>query len=307
MNQDITNSGIVSYGGQTTVTQSAIGSGAKVTLGRPAAAHPASRAGVGVITVLSEEANAVREVLGLHRVPKSGLPFMEGNLEARGQNIHIAAIRTLKMGPRSTVTAFDHLRRHYSPAVVALTGIGGGIHPDAAIGDVVVTTRVIYYDQRRETPTGPRPRGEAPEAPAAIGHALNAYFTDYGEPAVFDDESGRYRVHTGPIGSGDAVIANSDSHIVRYLADFNEHTLAVDMEAGGLSQAFHEQAGEAAVRGWVIVRGISDDASEQKPHDPHQLAARRAALVLRTLLPYLPTDQSSHPAEGWLWKPSSSV
>lgn len=293
MNQNITNSGVINNGGQTKITQSAIGSGAKVTLGGPAEADAARRAGVGVITVLSEEASAVREVLDLHRVSKGGLPFMEGHLDARGRNIDIAAIRTLSMGPRSTVVAFDHLRRHYSPSVIALTGIGGGIHPDAVIGDVVVTTRVIYYDQRRETPTGPRPRGEAPEAPAAIGHALNAYFTDYGEPAVFDDEAGgQYRVHTGPIGSGDAVIADSDSHIIRYLADFNEHTLAVDMEAGGLSQAFHEQAGETAVRGWVVVRGISDDASEHKNHDHHHLAARRAALVLRTLLPYLPIDQA---------------
>jgi adenosylhomocysteine nucleosidase len=287
------NTGVITNGGRTEISRSAIGPGATVGLSRSAEADAdaARRAGVGIITVLSEEASAVRDVLQLHRVSRQGLPFMEGSLDAWGRRIDIAAIRTLSMGPRSTVVAFDHLRRHYAPSVIALTGIGGGIHPDAAIGDVVVTTRVIYYDQRRETPTGPRHRGEAPEAPAVIGHALNAYFTDYGEPAVFDDEGVPYRVHTGPIGSGDAVIADSDSHIIRYLADFNEHTLAVDMEAGGLSQAFHEQAGQAAVRGWVIVRGISDDASENKNHDHHRLAARRAALVLRTLLPYLPVDQ----------------
>jgi adenosylhomocysteine nucleosidase len=293
MDQNITNSGILTYLGRTEVNQSAVGPGAKVTLGQSAEVDAANHADIGVITVLSEEANAVREVLGLHRVQTGRLPFMEGDLDTRGRTIHVAAIRALSMGQRSTVIAFDHLRRHYSPAVIALTGIGGGIHRDAAIGDVVVTTRVVYYDQRRETPAGPRRRGEAPEAPAAMGHALNAFFTDYGEPAAFDDETGNgFRVHTGPIGSGDAVIEDSDSQIIEYLADFNEHTLAVDMEAGGLSQAFHEQTGGTPVRGWVIVRGISDDASAHRTHDFHQLAARRAALVLQALLPYLPIDET---------------
>lgn len=296
MNQNVTNSGIITYRGQTKVSQSAVGPGAQVTLGQSAESAAARPTSVGVITVLSEEANAVREVLGLHRVRKGELPFMEGNVDARGRNIHIAAIRTLKMGPRSTMATFQQLRDHYAPSVIALTGIGGGIHPDAAIGDVVITNRVIYYDQRRETPDGPQHRGDALEAPAAIGHALNSYFTDYGEPAVLDDEEtgGQYRVHTGPIGSGDALITDSDSHIIRYLADFNEHTRAIDMEGAGLSEAFHEQTGKASVRGWVIVRGISDDASEHRNYDHHQLAARRAAQVLQTLLPYLPIDDDAH-------------
>jgi adenosylhomocysteine nucleosidase len=296
MRQNITNSGIITYEGQTKVNQSAVGPGAQVTLGRSAESVTARPASVGVITVLSEEANAVREVLDLHRVRKGELPFMEGHVDARGRNVHIAATRTLKMGPRSTMATFQQLREHYSPAVIALTGIGGGIHPDAAIGDVVITNRVIYYDQRRETPGGPRHRGEMLEAPAAIGHALNSYFTDYAEPAVLDDEEtgDQYRVHTGPIGSGDAVITDSDSHIVRYLADFNEHTRAIDMEGAGLSEAFHEQTGKRPVRGWVIIRGISDDASEYRNYDHHQLAARRAAQVLRTLLPYLPIDDATH-------------
>ncbi|RFS87049.1 hypothetical protein D0T12_02005 [Actinomadura spongiicola] len=296
MNQNITNSGILTTGGQTNVDQSAVGPGAQVTFGRAAESAADRPSGVGVITVLSEEANAVREVLGLRRVHKGELPFMEGNVLAAGRNIDIAAIRTLKMGPRSTMATFQQLRDHYSPTVIALTGIGGGIHPDAAIGDVVITNRVIYYDQRRETPQGPRYRGEALEAPAAIGRALNSYFDDHGEPAVLDDDETRsqYRVHTGPIGSGDAVITDSDSHIIRYLTGFNEHTRAIDMEGAGLSEAFHEQTGRTAVRGWVIVRGISDDASAHRNYDHHQLAARRAAQVLKTLLPYLPIDDDTH-------------
>jgi adenosylhomocysteine nucleosidase len=298
---------VLNTGGETRVDRSAVGDGAQVHLGRPAASEPTPgrapeptprRAELGVITVLSEEASALREVFGLTRVQKGGLPFMEGRLPASGsRTIRVAATRSLEMGPRSTVLAFENLRHHYAPALIALTGIGGGIGDggdrQAKIGDVVIATRVVYYDHRRETPEGTRRRGESPEAPAAIRHALNDFFTDYGEPAEFDDPGvGTYRVHTGPIGSGDAVITDSDSEITDYLRRFNERTLAVEMEGGGLSQAFHEQSGGTPVRGWVVIRGISDDASEAKGHDHHRLAARRAAQALRRLVPYLPLDEA---------------
>ncbi|MEV7967864.1 hypothetical protein AB0O34_18020 [Sphaerisporangium sp. NPDC088356] len=99
---------------------------------------------------------------------------------------------------------------------------------------------------------------------------------------------------TGPIGSGEAVIADAESEIIRYLKGFNDKILAVDMEAGGLTQAFHEQDGSQAVRGWVVVRGISDDAGPNKNDEYHDVAARHAATVLRSLLSYLrlPADRT---------------
>jgi adenosylhomocysteine nucleosidase len=252
----------------------------------------ARHAEVGVVTVHSAEANAVSEVLGLHHVRIDQLPFMEGGLDAGGRPIRIAAIRAPQMGPQSTVVAFDHLRRHYSPAMIALTGIGGSIHPDVAVGDVVLTIQVVSSDQRREIPAGPRRLGEAPEAPAELVHALNAFFADHGDPATFVDETaGSFRVHIRPVGSSDVVIARSDSQITRRLAQLHQRTLAVEMEGSDISDALRAQEGGKAVGGWVIVRGISDDASEHKNDDQQELAARRAALVLRSLLQYLFTHQ----------------
>ncbi|MBB5962543.1 hypothetical protein [Planomonospora venezuelensis] len=280
------------------ISQSAVGHGAKVTVAasdQEKRLH-ARRADVGVITILGKEASAVHAVLDLQRAQTGDLPFFEGTVNVRGTVTRVAAIRALSQGQRSTVVAFDHLRRHYNPAIIVLAGIGGGIHADTALGDVVVTTRVVYYDLRKETPEGRKRRGEEREAPSAVGHAINSFFTDYGEPARFqitDDEgvTRDYRVHAGPIGSGDAVIADAESEIIRYLKAFNDKILAVDMEAGGLTQAFHEQDGSQAVRGWIVVRGISDDASPRKNDDYHDIAARHAATVLRNLLPYLRVDR----------------
>jgi adenosylhomocysteine nucleosidase len=295
------NSGVVNYGGSMEISQSAVGHGATVNVSadRGQKARHGKRADVGVITVLGKEAKAVYEVLGLQRAQGGDLPFFEGTVNVRDTVTRVAAIRTLSPGQRSTVMAFDHLRRHYNPAVVVLVGIGGGIHADIEIGDVVVTPRVVYYDLRKETSDGRRRRGEEREAPAAIGHAVNSFFIDYDEPARFqttdnNDIMREYRALTGPIGSGEAVIADAESEIIRYLKGFNDKILAVDMEAGGLTQAFHEQDGSQAVRGWVVVRGISDDAGPTKNDDYHDIAARHAATVLRSLLPYLrlPTDRT---------------
>ncbi|MGW2143413.1 5'-methylthioadenosine/S-adenosylhomocysteine nucleosidase family protein [Nonomuraea bangladeshensis] len=290
------NSGIVNRGGIMEISQSAVGHGASVTVStdQDDPQRHAGRADVGVITITPEEANAVRDVLGLRSARNGDLPFYEGTVHVRDTATRVAAFRALSQGQRSTVMAFDHLRRHYHPAVIVLTGIGGGIHASAKIGDVVVAIRVIYYDLRKETPDGTLRRGEEREAPSAVGHAVNAFFSDHGEPAMFQATNGEgdFLVHTGPIGSGEAVIADAKSEITRYLKAYNDKVMAVEMEAGGLTQAFHEQDGPQAVRGWAVVRGISDDAGDGKNDTCHDVAARHAATVLRSLLPYLPVGGS---------------
>lgn len=295
-------SGVTTFGGTTKVSQSAIGHGATVNIGSPAprgrtaAPERDERWDVGVITVLSVETHAVRHALELTLERAGGLHFHVGKLTADDRSAKVVATRTLAPGQRSTMAAFDHLRRHYDPKVVVLVGIGGGIHEDVLLGDVVVATKVVYYDLRKETTTGTHHRGEEREAPAEIGHAVNCFFTDNGELAEFctegpGSEVRPLRVLAGPIGSGDAVIADRDSEILKYLAKFNDKILAVDTESGGLSQSCHEQSAMSGrLQGWAVVRGISDDASHRKNDDYHPIAAWHAAVVLRRLIPYLLID-----------------
>lgn len=135
-------------------------------------------------------------------------------------------------------------------------------------------------------------RGEARDAPAEVGHAVNRFFTDHGEPAEFTPTTHPraahpFRVWPGPIGTGEAVISDGDSAIRAYLKEFNEKILAIDTEAGGLSQYWHENAALGGrLRGWVVVRGISDHAVNMT-YEHQATAARHAAITLRELVPYL--------------------
>lgn len=293
MNDVIHNSGFMTTGrAVTNIGQLAAGPGAEITNSYPetqqARSTPRSRS-IGVVAIKATEARAVIEVLGLakNRDASSGQDFYTGTVESADGAVELVAARTLEQGQRSIMPTLESLRRHSNPALFVLVGIGGAVNRDLVIGDVVVATRVVYYDLRRETSEGVHHRGEERHAPSPISHALNSFFTDYHDPARLDSSSGPFRVLPGPIGSGDAVIMDAESHIRKFLLTYNEKVLAVDMEAGGLAQYCHETPPPVHPN-WLVVRGISDLADHTKIYDHQQSAARNAAITLRHLIPYLP-------------------
>ncbi|WUH97236.1 5'-methylthioadenosine/S-adenosylhomocysteine nucleosidase [Spirillospora sp. NBC_00431] len=298
-------SGILTMGGTTNVHSSAVGDHPVVNVGTaPRAQDAPAGVDVGIITILDVETDAVRLALDLREDPIDSLRFYTGEVPAARKPVTVAAIRALDQGQRSAILAYDNLCAHHDPTVVVLAGIGGGLHKDVRKGDVVVATRVVYYDLRKETPDGTQRRGEERHAPAGVGHAVNAFFTDHhpGEFSVKDPggTARTVRFHHGPIASGDAVVADRDSGIVRFLAGFNDKILAVDMEAAGVGQACHERsASTARPHGWVVVRGISDDANPAKNDDHHGIASWHAAVALKKLIPYLVrTVRDRHAGRG---------
>jgi adenosylhomocysteine nucleosidase len=301
MNNTMNNKGLINYGGTQKVSGSAIGESMMLNIGQHSRAHTQAASesrstwGIGIVTILAEEAKAVLKEFGLKedeaktRVQR----FYTGHVKVLGGAVDVVATRTSGRGQRATMTALGNLQHHYDPAVLVLVGIGGAIHHAVAIDDVVVATRVVYYDLRKVTSQGVQRRSDDRESPAWMVHAVNSFFTDHGEPAVFRvEESGGkaapFRVFLSPIGSGDAVIVDQESEIRRYLNSYHDKILAVDMEAGGLSQFCHETSSTSgATPGWVVIRGISDHADRAKDDNWHTSAARNAAHTLRRLIPYI--------------------
>jgi adenosylhomocysteine nucleosidase len=265
--------------------------------GRRHGAEPVERWDLGVITVLAEETRAVSRILALAaayevRELNDGTRFEEATVEADGRAVRIVTTRALDRGPLSAGIAFDRLRQHYTPAVIAMTGIAGGIHPSVQLGDVVIALEVINYDQRKETPTGSRRRGTSWQVPAMVRRAVNNFFSDNGEPCrvTVTDPDGvtrAFNVQPGVIGSGNAIVADDLSDIRVYLTDFNDKTLAVETENTGISQAFYEQADAGKAGGWLGIRGISDHANVTKDDRYHDIASWHAAVVMERLASYL--------------------
>lgn len=300
MNEVTNNKGLINFGGTQTVTGSAIGDGASVTVGhspryRTQTASKSHGRGIGVVTILAKEARAVLTEFGLTEDATTTREqrFYTGNVKVLGAAVNVVATRASGPGQRATMTALGQLRRYYDPAVLVLVGIGGAIHHCVAVDDVVVATRVVYYDLRKETPDGVRRRSDDREAPAWMVNAVNSFFTHHGEPtelrvAGSARRTAPFRVFHGLIGSGDAVIADRDSEIRKYLHSHHDKILAVDMESGGLSQFCHEtSSASGAMPGWVVIRGMSDHADRAKNDDRHDSAARNAAHTLHCMIPYI--------------------
>lgn len=295
------NKGIINRGSNNTFSTIAIGEKAQAATTTTAPSAEAAAETVipwdlGIVTILSEELRSVIDALKLHRhKTPSGLYFYQGEHTVSHATLRIVATQTQSQGQRSTMAALENLRRHYNPRMWALVGIAGGIHDDhARIGNVIVSTDVVYYENRKINPRGDtRRRGEHRQAPAHIVHAVNAYFTEHGTPAHINGQvtahaDEQYEIYPGVIGSGEAVIADRASDIRAYLTAYHEKVLAVDMEAGGLSQYWQENSVHGTGNpGWIVIRGVSDNADEHKGHSHHELASRNAAHVLGQLLPYL--------------------
>jgi adenosylhomocysteine nucleosidase len=285
------NIGAIHHGqGDITINGPGVGNQTRVY----AAPAPSRQGGVdvGVLTVLPVETRAVVDVFARSQryttvqVPGGPMAHHARFPAVGGGSVSAVLTQTLDRGPRSAAVAFARMRRHWAPPVVLLVGIAGGIGDDVRIGDVVIADQVIYYDARRESARGTHRRGQYQPAAAAMRHRLNEFLLEHPGTVRYGAEA--LRVHSGPIGSGDAVVTDEYSDIRRYLLEYNEKTLAVETEAAGLVQACYEEIGEdATLRGWLAVRGISDRADAAKGTAHHQAAAEHAAAVLVRLMPFL--------------------
>lgn len=296
------NRGVQNFGsGAVNVSGSVIGDHASVWNApepqSPVAAEQSSW-DVGVITVLGKETKAVTDVLAATGSSRKGTDsaerrFREAEVVTRAGLVRVVATQAVDPGQRPAAMAFEQLRQRYQPRVVVLVGIAGGISPAVRLGDVVVVRQVIYYDLRKETPQGIVHRGEAQPIPATVRHAVNDFFSSHDEPyhANIRDRAGvsrDCRVMPGPIGSGEAVVARKDGEIRSFLTRFNDKTLALETETGGLAEAFYEtSASLPAGSGWLGIRGISDHADAAKDDAYHEIASWHAATVLLQMLPYL--------------------
>jgi adenosylhomocysteine nucleosidase len=251
---------------------------------------------VGVITVIPAETMALNDLLDRggtsHEETHNGRRFREARLQVGDTAAAVVSTQSIGPGQRQAAAAYQHLRARYAPPIIVLVGIASGIHPDVGLGDVVVGTRIIYYDARREDPGETHYRGESHDVPPAVQHSLNAFFSRCGEPAVLRSRVGRHTetfdVRPGPIGSGEAVIRDDNSPARQWLRRYNDKTLATETEGAALAHAFHEDRdADTPPRGWLVIRGISDHANPNKNDLHHGAASRHAVETFQALLHYL--------------------
>ncbi|MEU4242608.1 hypothetical protein [Actinoplanes sp. NPDC026619] len=247
------------------------------SIGSDKSGNEPRRAEVGVLTATGPETQAVTAVLRQmcgYQQRDHPSAFEAWLPDRRGRRVRVAAMPDYRC-----------LIEEYRPATVLLVGVAGGVGRRVRIGDVVIGKRVIEHDYRQETAAGTLRRGQAREISADLTNRL-AEFTRTVPDEQLRPADGSFRIHCGPIGSGNAVVTDANAEIRRWLYEFHERVLAVETGAARAAHAFHENLRHDSTRGWLTIRGIADTADE--PKGGHETtAANHAAEVMAMLLPYL--------------------
>lgn len=255
------------------------------------------RADIGIVTIISEETRAVADWLEKcpryqRRVRDDGTVFRSADIDLGEMAVTVVHTQALDQGQTSALIALQQLQRDYEIRFSVLLGIGGSVHPDVQLGDVVFGNQVIDYGPQALTSAGPKHRGEAFPAPAKVKRLINDFFACGDDPRHLDAcqdaiEMGKtsFTLVRGPVGTGYAVVKFRDSEVRQWIETFNEKTLVVETEGEAAARHFYESGETYGSIGYFILRGVSDHADEKK-NDRWKLAtSRNAVLALRELLP----------------------
>jgi len=249
---------------------------------------------VGIITVVTEEAQAVSLEFGINKSNrKDGRFFYEGNYSLPNKNdLKIVHLQSSSQGNIPIISAYQSMVKNYIIDYVVLLGIAGSIKSDIKLCDVVIGTNVIYYEKKKETTKGLQRRGEIYNMKFDMTQFINRFFMNNSEPANFSSSLNSieltFNTHRCLIGSGETVVANELSEIKKWLLDVNDKTGVVETEAAGFCHAFYETENTPNDgMNIILIRGISDHADYKKDDKWRLPASKNAVIVLKKLLELL--------------------
>jgi nucleoside phosphorylase len=238
---------------------------------------------VGLIVPLSEEFDYVRELLPPQQTIRRGHSFYFA-LKTPADAPRMVAVVLDEMGEVPAAVATERLLAEFAVREVAMVGIAGALKDDVGLGDVVIASKVDYYQHAAKAIPGNeggiefRLAGNVFQGPPGLlqvarnlprmpeyAKMLDAWKSGAAarrEQLGLSSELAGAAAHyvVAPIASGDVVGAARE--FARWLHDRRDRTLtAIEMEAAGAAYAAY-----ARIQGvpMLVVRGISDFADERK-------------------------------------------
>jgi len=157
------------------------------------------------------------------------------------------------------------------PAAVLLVGIAFGTDPTMqSIGDVLVATQLLFYDQLR---VSAGPAGEARPLPRGDRPTISSRLLNRCREAALSWPDSQARVRFGLMLSGEKLINHAPT--AASLLDLEPEAIGGEMEGAGLYVAATERKVD-----WGLIKAIGDWADGHKYEDKKErqaLAARNAA------------------------------
>ena len=168
-----------------------------------------------------------------------------------------------------TSNAIDDL----SPKYVIMFGLAGGISGAVALGDVVVSTKIYYYESGKEYQKHFEDRPTINNCNDFLLRKAHSFYHEYSESE---------NLKFGVIASGEKVI--SSTPIITELKSKINNLVAIEMESFGVSQGAIQSTKNP---GFIAIRGISDLADEAKNDNFRELSLNNGANFLKQFLDQL--------------------
>jgi nucleoside phosphorylase len=228
-----------------------------------------------IVTALEEECDALLALLPGHRkhppTEHSVRVFYTSNLpttfaDGSKHTYSVVVFSLLNMGRVEAATAATDAIRQWNPRYVLLVGIAGGINERGInLGDVIVANQIVDYELQKLTAEGPQIRYEVHRAdPGLLAAVQNLRTVDWLKLVTTRrPQKGKPERRIGPIATGDKVVAFKD--VLAKYQDAWPKLIGVEMEAGGVAHAAFQARSRP---GFLMIRGVSDLADEQKDSAP---------------------------------------
>ncbi|HEY9206737.1 MAG TPA: 5'-methylthioadenosine/S-adenosylhomocysteine nucleosidase [Candidatus Methanoperedens sp.] len=241
-----------------------------------------------ILTALRVEYKAVRAHLtNLHEiVHPQGTIYEQGLFSSNGYSWKVAIVE-IGAGNEGAAIEAERAIKQFNPKLILFIGVAGGIK-DVTLGDVVVATKIYFYESGKAEKTFQnRPdvgnstycmvqRARAEARKKDWLRRLGTVTTN--QPQVF----------IGPIAAGGKVVSSTHSTIFKFLKSNYNDIIAVEMEGYGFLKAAHANQQVNA----LVIRGISDLIDNKERVDKagsQEIASRNASAFAFEILSKLHT------------------
>ncbi len=236
-----------------------------------------------IVTALEKERNAVWRQLDNHQEDRKcndstyHRATLKTSLGFDRETYEVALIVLKAVGNVDAALDTAEWIRHLNPRCVLMVGIAGGVRGEVSLGDVVVSSQIIYYEYAKETPSGSDQHIKVKSANSPLLKRLKNCDTKWHtliqeKHPTNPRSTAAPQVHFGPIACGEKVIA--DAERVSKLKQLESKILAIEMESYGVAAAVADSDNSPR---FIAIRGICDYADDQKDDDWQEYAADSAA------------------------------
>lgn len=200
---------------------------------------------IAIIGAMEEEVALLRDAMEVEEVRTiAHVEFTKGKLNHREVVLLKSGIGKVNVAIATTL-----LFEHYNIDYVINTGSAGGLHEEANIGDVVISTGTLYHDV--DVTGFNYAYGQVPGMPAI--YESNVSLVKKVE-SILDKIGKNYWL--GTIGTGDSFINRLDQ--MELIKKKCPSVIAIEMEAAAVAQVCHHYE-----KPFIIVRALSDIAGKE--------------------------------------------